>query len=114
MSTLNVNTIAPANPGSETYFLAKAWGNFSGSTGAIVADGNVSTVTDLGTGIFQMNFTTALSDAYFATAGSTTNTAQNYLFQLDVFSRATTNVYVRTHDYNSLQDVANAFVTVTR
>jgi hypothetical protein len=45
----------------------RAWVNFNGTgTVAIRASGNVSSITDSGTGAYTVNFTTALSDANYA------------------------------------------------
>lgn len=72
MSTLAVNTITPANAGSETYFLTKAWVNFNGTgTVAIRAGGNVSSITDAGTGIYNVNFSTPISDANYSVSLTT-------------------------------------------
>jgi hypothetical protein len=50
---------------------AKAWVNFNGTgTVAIRASFNVSSITDNGTGNYTVNFTTALTDANFATTGT--------------------------------------------
>ena len=66
MSVLKVNSIQPTTPGSEDYFLAKAWVNFNGTgTVAIRASGNVSTITDNGTGNYTVNFTTAMPDTNY-------------------------------------------------
>lgn len=71
MSTLKVNSITPANAGSEDYFLARAWVNFNGTgTVAIRADGNVSSITDNGTGFYTTNFSSSLSDANYSTVAS--------------------------------------------
>jgi len=46
----------------------RAWVNFNGTgTVAIRASGNVSSITDNGTGDCTVNFTTAMTDANFAT-----------------------------------------------
>ena len=46
----------------------RAWVNFNGTgTVAIRASGNVSSITDNGTGDYTINFTTALADADYAT-----------------------------------------------
>ena len=51
--------------GSENY-KCRAWVNFNGSgTVAIRASGNVSSITDNGTGDYTVNFTTAMPDANF-------------------------------------------------
>jgi len=64
--------------GSAPLFAARAWVNFNGTgTVAIRASGNVSSITDNGTGDYTVNFTTALPDAnYSITAKSdSTNTS---------------------------------------
>jgi hypothetical protein len=70
MSTLRVNTLQNTS-GVEVY-TAKAWVNFNGTgTVAIRASGNVSSITDNGTGDYTVNFTTALADANYATLMTT-------------------------------------------
>ena len=52
--------------GSENY-KCRAWVNFNGtSTVAIRASGNVSSITDNGTGDYTVNFTTAMADANYS------------------------------------------------
>lgn len=49
----------------------RAWVNFNGTgTIAIRASGNVTSITDNGTGDYTVNFTTALSDANYSTVAS--------------------------------------------
>lgn len=56
-----------------TAYGCRAWVNFNGtSTVAIRASGNVSSITDNGTGDYTMNLTTAMPDANFAVAATTT------------------------------------------
>ena len=51
-----------------TAFGCRAWVNFNGtSTVAIRASGNVSSITDNGTGDYTVNFTTAMPDANYCT-----------------------------------------------
>jgi len=65
MSTLRVTTLA-TQAGVEVY-TAKAWVNFNGTgTVAIRASGNVSSITDNGTGDYTVNFTVAMVDANFS------------------------------------------------
>jgi uncharacterized protein (AIM24 family) len=48
----------------------RAWVNFNGTgTVAIRASGNVSSITDNGTGDYTVNFTTAMPDANYSVAG---------------------------------------------
>lgn len=56
--------------GSENY-KCRAWVNFDGSgTVAIRASGNVSSITDNGTGDYTVNFTVAMPDANYSTCFS--------------------------------------------
>jgi uncharacterized protein (AIM24 family) len=49
----------------------RAWVNFNGTgTVAIRASGNVSSITDNGTGDYTVNFTTAMPDANYTLTGS--------------------------------------------
>ena len=52
--------------GSAPVYACRAWVNFNGTgTVAIRASGNVSSITDGGTGIYTVNFTTAMSDTNY-------------------------------------------------
>jgi hypothetical protein len=54
--------------GSAPVYACRAWVNFNGTgTVAIRASGNVSSITDNGTGDYIVNFTTAMPDANYAT-----------------------------------------------
>ena len=70
MSTLKVNTLEEATAGGATFFTAKAWVNFNGTgTVSINADGNVSSITDLGSAYYRANFTNAITDANYSATG---------------------------------------------
>jgi hypothetical protein len=72
---------APAlgNVGTAPVYAARAWVNFNGQgTVAIRASGNVTSITDNGTGDYTVNFTTAMPDANYcveATCGDTAASA---------------------------------------
>ena len=52
--------------GSAPVYACRAWVNFNGTgTVAIRASGNVSSITDNGTGLYTVNITTAISDANY-------------------------------------------------
>ena len=52
--------------GSAPVYACRAWVNFNGTgTVAIRASGNVSSITDNGTGDYTVNFTTAMPDANY-------------------------------------------------
>ena len=74
MSTLKVTTIRDLSNGTavDVPNAAKAWVNFNGTgTVAIRASYNVTSITDHGTGDYTVNFTTALTDANYASLAST-------------------------------------------
>ena len=57
--------------GSAPMYACRAWVNFDGTgTVAIRGGGNVSSITDNGTGDYTVNFTTAMPDANYAMSGS--------------------------------------------
>ena len=65
MSTAKFNTWL--NPDGTENYKCRAWVNFNGTgTVAIRASGNVSSITDNGTGDYTVNFTTAMPDANYA------------------------------------------------
>jgi hypothetical protein len=78
-SSLASNLVAPSATtatalstasGSAPSYSARAWVNFDGtSTVAIRASGNVTSITDNGTGDYTVNFTTALADVNYSVAG---------------------------------------------
>ena len=49
-----------------TAYGCRAWVNFTGANGTIQASGNVSSITDNGTGDYTVNFTTAMPDANYS------------------------------------------------
>jgi hypothetical protein len=67
MASVIVNPPFPQQSGSAPYFGVRAWVNFNGTgTVAIRASGNVSSITDNGTGDYTINFTTALPNANYS------------------------------------------------
>lgn len=65
-STAQIGSLTTAS-GSAPSYSARAWVNFNGTgTVAIRASGNVSSITDLGTGTYRVNLTTAMSDANYS------------------------------------------------
>ena len=65
--------------GTAPLYMCRAWVNFNGTgTVAIRASGNVSSITDNGTGDYTVNFTTAMPDAnYCVTTGFTRDATNN-------------------------------------
>jgi hypothetical protein len=68
--TLGTSLLATPSGATPSY-LCRAWVNFNGTgTVAIRASGNVTSITDNGTGSYTINFTTAMTDANYAIAGT--------------------------------------------
>jgi len=74
-------------------YSCRAWVNFNGTgTVAIRASGNVSSITDNGTGDYTVNFTTAISDAnysYSVNNNGNYGVAQTYASSLNTSTPAT-------------------------
>jgi hypothetical protein len=101
----------------------RAWVNFNGTgTPAIRASGNVSSITDNGTGDYTVNFTTAMPDANFATVASVrreaafSNPPTVAIDQYGGTSRpnTTTTTTVMCGDQSGLRDSSLVLVSVHR
>ena len=79
LTTPNIDSAQVATvSGTAPLYMARAWVNFNGTgTVAIRASGNVSSITDNGTGDYTINFTTALPDGNYAPVISSNNTSSN-------------------------------------
>jgi hypothetical protein len=79
--------------GSAPIYACRAWVNFNGTdTVAIRASGNVSSITDNGTGNYAVNFTTTMQDTNYATSFAT----QSYPGKSPMFVLEHTDAGVRT------------------
>jgi hypothetical protein len=100
-------------PGGSTLypaFTCRAWVNFDGTgTPAIRASGNVSSITDNGTGDYTVNFTTALVDANFTIAGSGSVSEDGILLS---DTRATTSAKIRFYNNGASSGRDNSVVSV--
>ena len=123
MSTLKVNDIVEATSGGGKIWPSRAWINFNGSgTVSIRNDGNVTSITDNGTGLYTVNFTNALADANHSTVGSCKEQSFGYgdfvSFPMSGGTYSSTAVQIRTtRAWNSTQslntdaDIANVQVS---
>ena len=86
------STLAQFNAsGSAPVYACRAWVNFNGTgTVAIRASGNVSSITDHGTGEYTVNFSIALPDRDYTFTQGAGNTAANACY-LTVWSTPTTS-----------------------
>ena len=105
--------------GTAPLYMCRAWVNFNGTgTVAIRASGNVSSITDNGTGDYTVNFTTAMPDANYALSGMGGNstTALVCVSQPQGFVAPTTSaVRIQTSYVNaSLTDPTTVSVAIFR
>jgi hypothetical protein len=72
LTTPNINSAQFATvSGTAPIYPCRAWVNFNGTgTVAIRASGNVTSITDNGTGDYTVNFTTAMPDANYSVVGT--------------------------------------------
>lgn len=102
--------------GSAPLYACRAWVNFNGTgTVAIRASGNVSSVADNGTGLYTVNFTTAMPDTdYCVTTSGSNNTALSERV-VSPYAYTTSSVSISTNDNASaLQDSQSAHVAIFR
>ncbi len=119
MSTIKVDTIK--NTSNVEVFTAKAWVNFDGTTNTggsctIRASGNVTSVTDNGTGDYTINFTTAMTDANYSSLFTNGELNTSYWGPIPyIYSQATASVRVRSvFATGSFSDASSCNVIVFR
>jgi hypothetical protein len=90
--------------------MCRAWVNFNGTgTVAIRASGNVSSITDNGTGDYTVNFTTAMVDANYSgtsMAGGTSSIGWSRLVDTPAPTTSAYRLYVANYDGAVLADAA--------
>jgi uncharacterized protein (AIM24 family) len=96
----------------------RAWVNFDGTgTVSIRASGNVTSITDNGTGDYTVNFTTAMPDANYSTSGCIGTTGSTrVIFTTVTGSTTTSSVRAQTIQAanGSLEDVAAVQCSIFR
>jgi hypothetical protein len=103
-----------------TAYGCRAWVNFDGTgTPSIRASGNVSSITDNGTGNYTVNFTTALPDANYSmvcTARSSNDSSSSMILAAQKLSseHSTTSVQIVCQIVQGLTDSSEVQVAVFR
>lgn len=118
-TTIPIQTKSALNAsGNAPIYACRAWVNFNGTgTVAIRASGNVSSITDNGTGDYTINFTTAMPDANYAVTGFATyptNTfpVNTFGFGNDYSQTSSGSVQVRTANQSSGAMLDPSYVNV--
>ena len=79
--------------GTAPLYMCRAWVNFNGTgTVAIRASGNVSSITDNGTGDYTVNFTTAMPDANYSADGTNSGLGTSGEYSSGIISMTTSAV----------------------
>jgi hypothetical protein len=75
----------------------RAWVNFNGTgTVAIRASGNVSSITDNGTGLYTVNFTTAMPDANYSSNVTGSSISTDGVMTADWGNRSSSSLQLST------------------
>lgn len=113
MSTAKFNQWLNSD-GTENY-KCRAWVNFNGTgTVAIRASGNVSSITDNGTGQYTINFTTAMPDTNYATVGSAWYSGVSaILFSIEGTPSSTTSKAISTNNAGATSNSDASYVSVS-
>jgi len=101
--------------GSAPIYAARAWVNFNGTgTVAIRASGNVSSITDNGTGDYTVNFTNAMPDANYCTVcGGAGDVTGEGAWNAVTNSPSTSSARVRSYNATgSFQDQTTFLVAI--
>jgi len=100
--------------GSAPIYACRAWVNFNGTgTVAINGSGNVSSVSDGGTGIYTVNFATAMPDVnYTGLAGSNLSDIGNVLYLRA--SSTSSGANLNSYGNSGLQDASEINFAVFR
>jgi hypothetical protein len=97
-----------------TAYGCRAWVNFNGTgTVAIRGSGNVSSITDNGTGAYTVNFTIAMADANYAVCGSAFGNVVHLIMSTDG-TPSTTAVKVITSNTVAVGDNSIVAVAIFR
>ena len=122
LTTPNIDSAQIATvSGTAPIYMCRAWVNFNGTgTVAIRASGNVSSITDNGTGDYTVNFTTAMTDANYSLSGicqegSGTGAPDRILLDNDtVHTASLARVLVINHASTALVDSSVVMVMIVR
>jgi len=91
--------------GSAPVYACRAWVNFDGQgTAPIFGSGNVSSITDFGTGKYGINFSTAMPDGNYAALVSKRNQVSNSDTDATIQNLTSTEYEILTFEQNTVTD----------
>jgi hypothetical protein len=99
--------------GSAPVYACRAWVNFDGTgTPAIRASGNVSSITDTATGTYQVNFTTAMTDANYVCVASVNFDTGGSSINVDRGNQTTALAFIEVRNAAQTADADRAYIHV--
>ena len=121
MSTIKANTLLHSDGSTTTQpsipaldkRMAKAWCLYQGNTNTLSNSYNVSSVTDVATGTFLVNYTTSVSNASHitvASSGPQSGAARNIVAGARPVSTSTADLLVETSDGLALDTSQISFI----
>lgn len=117
-TTPNINSAQFATvSGTAPIYPCRAWVNFNGTgTVAIRASGNVTSITDNGTGNYTVNLTTALPDANFSAVSTAAENAgvSAIITRLGTLASGSCQIYTVNRSDGALADSATIAVSIFR
>jgi len=116
-NTFNAPSVASLSTasGSAPSYSARAWVNFNGTgTPSIRASGNVSSITDVSTGRYKVNFTTNMEDTNYAVAIASQQANNNISQVHNVEAPNVAYVEFQRKENDTNYDSSYIFVTVIR
>jgi len=110
--TMGSSTLSPT--GTAPSYTCRAWVNFNGTgTVAIREDGNVSSITDNGTGSYTANFANAMPDENHCVSATTSQVTSSW-YVVGTVGASTANVGISTRYNGSQLDINRIFVAIFR
>jgi hypothetical protein len=92
-TTLNTDEIVDTNSSQ----ICKAWVNFNGAGTVAIRDSfNVSSITDNGTGVYTINYSTTMSNSNYATVVGSDVPGNSHTGRSVLYSRSTTSIRLYT------------------
>jgi hypothetical protein len=117
LTTPNINSAQVATvSGTAPLYMCRAWVNFNGiGTVSIRASGNVSSITDGGTGIYTVNLTTAMPDVNYSAAFSVGDSGASNQCFMSRNASTTSSITIRCFNASSvLTDFDPVYVAIFR
>jgi len=106
--------------GSAPIYACRAWVNFDGTgTVSIRASGNVSSITDNGTGDYTVNFATAMEDADYSLVGTMqpdigSTSVNNFQIAESSSSLSVSNARIEVRESGAIDDSRTVCVAIFR